>query len=411
MSLPTPLMNRHRAQQVMSAADVAALVLTDPTNIYHATGFWPQTVAMGQLGTALAVVPADETRPAILITSQFIHYFFDMDNVDPDGPLRIFLYTAPGSEPEGAAAPPTFFRSAPGGAPDPFERATRATTIDLLEITPAFSGQRAALGDALADIARGAPVAVDGALPQSLLGDLYAWRSAEPLLRRIRMIKSAHEISLMRIAARENAEAARASVFSMREGDSYEALRRAFFAETGARGGVPLFLSVDNIAYRQRDGLIREGRAFQIDAVSHYAGYHGDYGRTVCVGEPGQALKDAMEAAQHANAAVRAMLRPGIRYSDVMAAGRGAIAAAGFDMATPSTPHSVGLFHTDEAFEGDALHFVKADHLIEKDMVLSVDCPIMQTDMGGTVHLEDLWLITADGCEPLNDTADPLIRI
>lgn len=411
MSLPTPLMNRDRAQAVMQAAGVAAFVLTDVTNIYHATGFWPQTVAMGQLGTALAVVPADRTQPAVLITSQFIHYFFDMDNVDPDGPLRILLYTAAGSEPEGAAAPPTFFRSAPGGAPDPFERATRASTLDLLEATPAYAGQRAALGDALAGLTPSSLIATDGPLPQMLLGDDYRWRTAEPLLRRVRMIKSPQEILLMRHAARTNAEAARAAILSMREGDSYEDLRLAFYAETGRRGGIPLFLSVDNIAYRQRDGLIRQGRAFQVDAVSHYAGYHGDYGRTVCVGEPGQALKDAMAAAQAANGAVRKMLRPGIRYSDVMAAGRGAIAAAGFDMATPSTPHSVGLFHTDEAYEDDAMHFVKADHLIEKDMVLSVDCPIMQTDMGGTVHLEDLWLITENGCEPLNDPAHPFIQL
>jgi hypothetical protein len=33
--------------------------------------------------------------------------------------------------------------------------------------------------------------------------------------------------------------------------------------------------------------------------------------------------------------------------------------------------------------------------------------PMLQTDMGGTVHMEDLWLVTANGCEPLNDTAHP----
>lgn len=44
-------------------------------------------------------------------------------------------------------------------------------------------------------------------------------------------------------------------------------------------------------------------------------------------------------------------------------------------------------------------------------MILSIDCPMLQTDMGGTVHMEDLWLVTADGCEPLNDRAAPFIRI
>lgn len=215
----------------------------------------------------------------------------------------------------------------------------------------------------------------------------------------------------MRHAARNNAEAARQSVENISPDATYEDLRRAFFAETGRRGGIPLFMSIDNASYRQRDGRIRDGRAFMIDAVSHYAGYHGDYGRTVCIGDPAPALKDALAAAQLANNAVARMLRPGIHYSDVMAAGHSAIQKAGFDIDTPSIPHSVGLFHTDEAFKDDALHFAKADHLIEKDMVLSVDCPIMQADMGGTVHLEDLWLITEDGCEPLNDTSDQFIRI
>jgi Xaa-Pro aminopeptidase len=366
MSLPTTLMNRDRAELVLAEFGVETLVLAETTNIYHATGFWPQTVAMGQLGTALAVVPADRTKPAVLITAQFLHYFFDIDDLPADSPLQILLYTAPHEEVEGAAAPPTFFRSAPDGAPDPFERATRASTISLLESRPAYPTQAAALRDALAGIAPGGRIAVDGALAGSLLRDGFATRSAEPLLRRIRMIKSAAEIGLMRHAAHSNVEAARAAVFSMAQGATYEQLRCAFFAETGRRGGIPLFMSIDNTAYRQRDGLIRDGRAFQIDAVASYAGYHGDYGRTVFVGTPQPALRRAMDAAISANEAVANALRPGLRYSDVMRIGRSAIAAAGFDVATPSSPHSVGLFHTDEAYKDDAEHMAKADHLIEE---------------------------------------------
>lgn len=411
MTLPTPLMNRIRAELVLENYGVDALILSDPTNIYHATGFWPQTIAMGQMGTAIAVVPADQNQAVTLITSQFIHYFFDIDDVQPSDPLRILLYTGPGEGPEGATAPPTFFQSAPDGAPDPFERATRASTLALLENYPAHPSQISALEKALAGVKQGALLATDGQLAPAMLGQNFAWRAADPLLRKIRMIKSPHEIILMRHAAHENAEAAKQAVQDMKLGGTYEDLRRNFFAETGRRGGTPLFLSVDNIAYRQRDGLIREGRAFQIDAVSHYAGYHGDYGRTVCVGEPAAPLLRAMDAARRANERVAQILRPGIRYSDVMKAGRDAIAEAGYDMATPSSPHSVGLFHTDEAYKDDALYFSKDDHMIEKDMVLSVDCPIMQTDMGGTVHLEDLWLITEDGCEPLNDISNPVIQV
>jgi Xaa-Pro aminopeptidase len=44
-------------------------------------------------------------------------------------------------------------------------------------------------------------------------------------------------------------------------------------------------------------------------------------------------------------------------------------------------------------------------------MTLSIDCPALIADGAGNVHLEDLWLITEDGCEPLNDTSDPFLQI
>jgi Xaa-Pro aminopeptidase len=407
MSLPTPLINRDRAEQVMAQFGVSALVLGDATNIYQATGFWPQTLVMGHLGGSIAVVPADKTKPVTLITAQFLHYFFDLDDVPPGSPLQILLYTAPDQDGENAM-PPIFFRSAQGGAEDPYERATRATTEAHLAAHPAFASAAKALRAVLAEL--GGTAASDGEVATAVLGGT-TYPSANPLLRRIRMIKSVHEIALMRIAAQQNCEAARAAVQSVGRGDRYVDLQNAFFAETGRRGGKPVFISTDHSAYRQRSGVITEGRAFSIDAVASYAGYHGDYGRTVIVGTPGAALMRAVDAAILCNDAVSKALAPGLRFSDIMRIGQETIAKAGHDIATPSAPHSVGLFHTDEAFKDDGVLFAKDDPVIEENMVLSIDCPMLQTDMGGTVHMEDLWLVTANGCEPLNDTAHPYYQL
>lgn len=408
MSLPTPLINRARAQTVMQHFGVSALVLADPTNIYYATGFWPQTLVMGHLGSSLAVVPADPSQPVTLVTAQFLHYFFDLDDVPPASPLQIALYTSPGDDGENAA-PPTFFRSAEGGAPDPYERATRATTLAQLEARPAFPSAATALRSVVAGL--GDSFAIDDITAAAILGETARQQPAGPLLRRIRMIKTGYEIGLMRAAAQNNCDAFRAALGSVGVGDRYTDLQKAFFAETGRRGGKPVFLSVDHTAFRQREGIITEGRAFSIDAVGSYAGYHGDYGRTVVVGTPRPELRRAIDAAILCNETVAERLGPGLRYSDVMAIGKDALAKAGYDITTTSAPHSVGLFHTDEAFKNDAMTFDKADLLIEEDMVLSIDCPMLQTDMGGTVHLEDLWLITADGCEPLNDTSNPFYQL
>lgn len=407
MSLPTPLIHRVRAEQVMQQFGVSALILADPVNIYYATGFWPQTLVMGHVGSSLAVIPADRSKPVTLITAQFLHYFFDLDDVPAGSPLRILLYTAPDQDSENAL-PPMFFRSA-GGAPDPYERATRESTTAHLETHPAFATSTQALRAALDGIE--GSYATDNVVGGTVLGGGARHASAGPLLRRIRMIKSVHEIALMRHAAQQNCEAATIAIRSMQPGDRYTDLQNAFFGETGRRGGKPVFLSVDHAAYRQRDGLITEGRAFSIDAVASYAGYHGDYGRTILVGTPQPQLLRAVDAAMLCNAAVAKALRPGLYYSDITRIGRDAIRQAGHDIFTPSAPHSVGLVHTDEAFLDDGLLFAKADHLIEENMILSIDCPMLQTDMGGTVHLEDLWLVTTDGCEPLNDTANPYFQL
>jgi Xaa-Pro aminopeptidase len=397
----TPLMNRDRAEAVMAHFGVSALVLGDPVNIYHATGVWPLTLTMGHLGSTIAIVPQDRAAPPILVTAQFLHYFLDLGSA----PFPVQLYTGPGDGAE--AAPPFFFAHAEGGATDVFEDAARKATHRQLDAIPPAASPLAALHAVLPN----GLVAVDGPVAEHMLPAGRCSISAEPLLRRIRMVKSAAEIVLMRRAAKGNAEAARAAVASVRPGDSYEDLRRAFFADSGRRGGIASFLAIDSVSAEHRDGIIREGRAFQIDAVAHYDRYHGDFGRTVFVGEVDPLLAKAVEAAQRANEAVAAVLRPGLLYSDVMRIGQEAIRAAGVDAPVPSAPHSVGLWHTDEAFEGDSLTFAKADHRIEKDMVLSVDLPVLLTDIGGTVHLEDLWLITEDGCEALNETGDAALRV
>lgn len=403
-----PLINRAVTERVLAAKGVAALVLTDPMSIYQATGYWPQTVAMGQAGAAFAIVPASADAPVTLITSQFLHYLHDIEAPAQGGPLDILLYTAPDGL-EGGATPPIFLPHAPGGRTDPMEHLTRETTLEMLDRNGTFPNAAAALQQAVAGIA--GTLGTDSMLVAGILADRTAFCPAEPLLRRIRMIKSPREIALVRHAARNNAEAARAAILSMKAGDTYQDMARAFFAETGRRGGVPLFLSTDSTAMRKRDGVIHDGRSFQIDAVSHYAGYHGDFGRTVFVGEPDPIIMRMVDAALCANDAIAAVLRPGLKYSDVRRIGQEAVAKAGYDIAIPCAAHSVGLFHTDEAYDGDSLHFKKADHLIEKDMVLSIDCPVLHLDAAGNVHLEDLWLITEDGCEPLNDRAEPFLRI
>mgnify|MGYP002624568191 FL=1 len=74
-------------------------------------------------------------------------------------------------------------------------------------------------------------------------------------------------------------------------------------------------------------------------------------------------------------------------------------------------PHAVGFHHTDEPGRDGFRFWVKEDLELIENMILSVDCPVLMDGLGGTVHLEDLTLITKDGSEALNESTDRVIMV
>jgi Xaa-Pro aminopeptidase len=234
---------------------------------------------------------------------------------------------------------------------------------------------------------------------------------ADNILREIRLVKSPLEIALMARAAQANAAALGAVGRAVREGAAYHELHQLFLAETAARGNRAVFLNVDRVSSEYCRSAIRDGQALFLDAVSHFQHYHGDFARTVFVGEPAAPARKAAEAAAFGWQAVREMLRPGVSYSQIVAHGEAAIRKAGYPVHIGFGPHSVGLAHTDEPGEDAGGFYRKGDIVLEAGMILSVDCPVLDTGIGGSAHCEDLMLITADGAEPIHSLHDPVITV
>jgi Xaa-Pro aminopeptidase len=102
------------------------------------------------------------------------------------------------------------------------------------------------------------------------------------------------------------------------------------------------------------------------------------------------------------------LLRPGLRFSEVRSLGNDILRRMGTDVPISFGPHSVGLAHNDQpraAPDGS-----RQDLVLEKDMILSIDCPLFETGRGGTGHLEDLVRITDSGAEPIH-TVQPAALI
>ena len=173
----------------------------------------------------------------------------------------------------------------------------------------------------------------------------------------------------------------------------------------------PDFMVIDSVIPEHLAGEIKEGRAFAIDCVSHGQYYHGDYGRTVCVGEPTGEIKRATNAIARVWDDLLPQLKPGMRYSE-----NSEIAVKIFKKTNSAAtlicnPHSVGLHHTDEpSVEGSS--FFQKDNLELLDgMVISVDLPVVDVGLDGSAHLEDLVLIGKDGAILLNDAGDRVIIV
>lgn len=409
----TPLMNRSRATQIMEGDGIDALVLSEGTNFYHASGHRPVTTRMGHRPTAVAIITRQQSQPLTLVLASFTYYFQLSDSLDADK-YPIYLYTGPELEDASEALPISVFPDRNEAPMDDIETRRASLTFLAEKERSAAPGLAPALARALTELglAKG-KIAVDHQSTHALLADALpnaSFVGASNALSRIRPIKSATEIDLMRRAATLNAEAALAAVKTVRAGASYRDLRNVFAAEAALRGNRSVFMVVDRVSSEHFDAPFRDGQSFLIDAVSEYQGYHGDYGRTVFLGEPTRPMAQATQTIGRAWDEVRHAIKPGMRFSEVSALGKQTLKKLGGNYEVSFTPHSVGLYHTDHVDQAGA-GFAWQDLVLEPGMIISVDCPLLAAGVGGSAHLEDLMLITATGSEPINAVGDQVIVV
>jgi Xaa-Pro aminopeptidase len=408
-------MNFAQADKIMTQLQLDALVLGDGLNFQHAIGVRPVISRMGRPPSAFAIVKRGERERLAIVSSAFSYYYTLADTLKASD-IPVYLYTAPGRDLHegGPEAAPLILFSDRGESPvDAIETARVAATRNAVAGQGEHATMEGALARALKDLGLSrARIAVDHrhaegmvarAAPQATVTD------AEDALRRIRPVKSAVEIQLMRQAAQANVDAALEALTTIRAGGSYRDLRAEFFIAAARRGHRGVFMVVDRVSDELYDNTFSEGQALLIDCVSEYQGYHGDYGRTVFVGEPARPMIAATRAIGNAWDDVRENLRPGLRFSDISAMGQAALRRSGQRYLVPFNPHSVGLYHSDHV--GPSGLPPREDIVLEPGMVLSIDCPLLETGVGGSAHLEDLMLITPDGAEPINATDQQTITV
>jgi Xaa-Pro aminopeptidase len=334
----------------------------------------------------------------VLVTSRFLHFY---TYADGRGPRDAFLYDDLADT--GDMGRNGDFPLCPdkGAAPlSTMEQHRFATSAKVLQTRAAL---RHAMRIGWDDPLLAGVLARNGFAGESL--------AADNALREIRLIKSPLELDLMARAAQANVDALSAVGHAVRAGASYRDLHALFRAEAAARGNTAVFLNVDRSSSEVSPHRIADGQALFLDAVSHFQNYHGDFARTVFVGEPTSTAARAAEAAAFAWQSVREALKPGVTFADIAAIGQRALHKGGYDVMIGFGPHSCGLAHTDEPGEDAGGFWRKPNIALREGMVISVDCPVLDSGIGGSAHCEDLVLITADGCRQIHSTHEPVIVV
>lgn len=162
-----------------------------------------------------------------------------------------------------------------------------------------------------------------------------------------RIIKDAHEIALMRLAAQVTLTAYEAAWKSIREG-----MTQGEFGELVARAHTKLgFSGGAGVQVGQYSALphgsatpqvIREGSILLIDGGCKVEGYSSDISRTFVLGKPTQKMKDVFEIVHRAQTMVLKTARPGLACGDLDAAARKIVVDAGYGPGYTYFSHRVG---------------------------------------------------------------------
>ena len=226
--------------------------------------------------------------------------------------------------------------------------------------------------------------------------------SATPVTAGCRMIKSDHEIALMRLAAHVTLAAYAAAYHALEPGmtqHQFAELVRLAHTQQGFTGGADVqvgeYSALPHGSIHPQE--IREGTILLMDGGCTVEGYSSDISRTFVLGKPTDKMKSVFEIVHKAQATALATAHPKLPCEDVDAAARKVIVDAGYGPAYKYFTHRVGHGMGMDGHEWPYL--VHGDKLpMQANMTFSDEPGIYIRGEFG-VRLEDDMHILADGAE------------
>jgi Xaa-Pro aminopeptidase len=239
-------------------------------------------------------------------------------------------------------------------------------------------------------------------------------RQAIGLVERLRMIKDGEELECIRAAVQLGAGLFDTALKTIRSGvkETEVAAEMEYAAHlAGAQG-----MSFPTIIAAGKRSALPHGRASTARIPARgfvvcdfgviLTGYCSDMTRTVHVGRPTTEERRAYQAVRDAQQASIAAVRPGINVSEVDRTGRKLLQKEGLARYfTHSTGHGVGL----EIHEAPRIAAGQTE-ILQPGMVITIEPGVYLTGKWG-LRIEDMVLVTENGCEVLTSTRKELITL
>ena len=220
-----------------------------------------------------------------------------------------------------------------------------------------------------------------------------------------RSIKDARERELMRAASATNDEAMAWLTRQVRPGVTERQIADGLLAEyrrLGAQGHSfsPIVSFGDHAAdphHEPDDTPLAPGDMVLFDVGCKRDWYCSDMTRTFFTAAPTEHQRAVYDVVLRANEAAERIVRPGVTFAEIDRAARSVIEAAGWGEAfTHRLGHQIGLVD-HEPGDVSSAH----DEPVRTGQCFSIEPGIyLPGDMG--VRIEDLVIVTEDGCEVLN---------